>query len=315
VGKSIDGVAVQAFVYQDQLNPIAEYDGSGALVSVFVYAERGHVPSFMRKGGNTYRIVADHLGSVRQVIDVATGVVVQRLDYDEYGVVLTDSNPGFQPFGYAGGIYDRDTGLVRFGARDYDAISGRWTAKDPIGFAGGQANVFVYTGGNPVDLIDSNGNRAYLAFHGVGGGRYHGKIVIYPDNQAKWQNHPQFKENGFATFGGGPDGMWKMFGPLNGGVNRPFDVSKPNAECHELSGMHGLSEDELIQRLLDLTELYQSGARPNYTLLPFAPSEYNSNSYVHGLGLAAGFWMPFADHIRVNAPGYNQPLPRFYFGP
>jgi RHS repeat-associated protein len=54
-----------------------------------------------------------------------------------------DSNPGFQPFGFAGGLYDRDTGLVRFGARDYDAETGRWTARDPILFAGGQGNLYA----------------------------------------------------------------------------------------------------------------------------------------------------------------------------
>jgi len=54
----------------------------------------------------------------------------QRLAYDEFGRVLGDSNPGFQPFGFAGGLYDADTGLVRFGARDYDAYTGRWTARD-----------------------------------------------------------------------------------------------------------------------------------------------------------------------------------------
>ncbi|MCB9610787.1 MAG: hypothetical protein H6716_29655, partial [Polyangiaceae bacterium] len=37
----------------------------------------------------------------------------------------------FVPFGFAGGIHDADTGLVRFGARDYDAVTGRWTSKDP----------------------------------------------------------------------------------------------------------------------------------------------------------------------------------------
>jgi RHS repeat-associated protein len=50
--------------------------------------------------------------------------------------VTADSNPGFQPFGFAGGLYDPDTGLVRFGARDYDAAAGRWTANDPRGLAG-----------------------------------------------------------------------------------------------------------------------------------------------------------------------------------
>ena len=41
------------------------------------------------------------------------------MDYDAFGRVLADTAPGFQPFGFAGGLYDHDTGLVRFGARDY----------------------------------------------------------------------------------------------------------------------------------------------------------------------------------------------------
>src|SRR3989475_8804284 len=49
-------------------------------------------------------------------VDVATGAVVQRLDYDEFGQLVNDTNPGFQPFGFAGGLYDRDTNLVRFGS-------------------------------------------------------------------------------------------------------------------------------------------------------------------------------------------------------
>ena len=59
------------------------------------------------------------------------------MDYDSFGNVLQDTQPGFQPFGFAGGLYDPDTKLVRFGARDYDPRTGRWTAKDPILFAGG----------------------------------------------------------------------------------------------------------------------------------------------------------------------------------
>jgi RHS repeat-associated protein len=91
------------------------------------------------------------------VIDVATGDVAQRMDYDAFGNVLSDSNPGFQPFGFAGGLYDRDTKLVRFGARDYDPEVGRWTAKDPIRFGGGDTNLYGYVVADPINLVDQDG--------------------------------------------------------------------------------------------------------------------------------------------------------------
>jgi len=136
---------------------VAELDGTGAVVTRFVYGSRSNVPDYLVKGGATYRIVTDHLGSPRLVVDTATGAIAQRMDYDAWGNVLADSNPGFQPFGFAGGLYDRDTKLVRFGARDYDPEVGRWTAKDPIRFGGGDANLYGYVVGDPVDLADATG--------------------------------------------------------------------------------------------------------------------------------------------------------------
>ncbi len=108
-------------------------------------------------GGVTYAIISDHLGSPRLVVDVTTGAIAQRIDYDEFGNIISDTNPGFQPFGFAGGIYDQDTGLTRFGARDYDAVTGRWTAKDPIGFAGGDTNLYGYVLNDPVNWVDPFG--------------------------------------------------------------------------------------------------------------------------------------------------------------
>ncbi|MEN5178305.1 RHS repeat-associated core domain-containing protein [Comamonas testosteroni] len=116
----------------------------------------------MLKDGKTYRIITDHLGSVRMVIDTATGEVKQQLSYDVWGNVTEDTNPSFQPFGFAGGLYDPDTGLTRFGARDYDAETGRWTAKDPILFKGGDINLYGYVLQNPVNWVDPNGKFAIL---------------------------------------------------------------------------------------------------------------------------------------------------------
>jgi RHS repeat-associated protein len=111
----------------------------------------------MIKGGLAYKIVSDHLGSPRLVIRVANNQIFQQMDYDEWGNVIQDTNPGFQPFGFAGGLYDRDTGLVKFGARDYMPDVGRWISKDPILFAGRSSNLFGYVLSDPVNLIDPSG--------------------------------------------------------------------------------------------------------------------------------------------------------------
>jgi RHS repeat-associated protein len=92
-------------------------------------------------------------------VNIADGSIAQKLDYDVWGKVTNDTNPGFQPFGFAGGIYDLHTHLVRFGARDYDAETGRWTAKDPIRFKGRDSNLYGYVLSDPINWIDPMGLR------------------------------------------------------------------------------------------------------------------------------------------------------------
>ena len=84
------------------------------------------------------------------------------MDYDSFGNVILDTNPGFQPFGFAGGLYDRDTKLTRFGARDYDAEVGRWTVKDPILFNGDGPNLYSYVLQDPVNKYDPSGLKLCL---------------------------------------------------------------------------------------------------------------------------------------------------------
>lgn len=156
VGKKVNGTKTRGWLYQDRYRVIAELDGNDAVVSTFVYGTRPNVPDFMVKNGTTYRLVVDDVGSPRLVVDTVTGTVAQRLAYDEFGNVVQDTNPGFQPFGFAGGLYDAQTGLVRYGARDYDAEIGRWTSRDPSGLDGG-FNVYAYANGDPVNYIDVTG--------------------------------------------------------------------------------------------------------------------------------------------------------------
>ena len=75
VGRKLNGAVTHRWLYQNQLNPIAELDSAGALVSRFVYGSRGNVPDYLVRGGAVYRLVTDHLGSVRLVVNAATGAV------------------------------------------------------------------------------------------------------------------------------------------------------------------------------------------------------------------------------------------------
>ena len=110
----------------------------------------------MVRGGTTYRIIKDDLGSPRLVVNASSGAIAQRLDYDEWGNTTESGTVGFQPFGFAGGLWDRDTNLIRFGARDYDPTTGRWTTKDLSRFDGG-LNFYGYAESDPVNLIDPTG--------------------------------------------------------------------------------------------------------------------------------------------------------------
>jgi len=91
IGKKVNGVLTQGFLYQGRLNPITELDGDGNVVSRFVYGSKVNVPDYLVKGGKTYRILSDHLGSPKLVVDVSNGSVVQRMDYDAFGNVIEDS--------------------------------------------------------------------------------------------------------------------------------------------------------------------------------------------------------------------------------
>ena len=174
VGKRINGSSSldRIWVYDGRLGIVAELDSTGAVVSRFVYGSRATVPDYMERDGTRYRIVTDHSGSVRLVVNADTGASVHELTYDEFGRVISESGTaGFQPFGFAGGLYDRGTGLIRFGTRDYDPVVGRWTARDPINFFGGDPNLYAYLMNDPINYFDPYGlgMHCYRALDGTSG--------------------------------------------------------------------------------------------------------------------------------------------------
>ena len=155
--KIVNGNFMSRYVWQDQLRLVAELDSNNNVKSRFVYVEGVNSPEYMVKDGRKFMFVKDQRGSVHLVVDSETGEVKQKMRYSEWGEVLEDTNPGFQPFGFAGGLYDQDTHLLRFGARDYDPIIGKWNAKDPIRFESKVTNLYEYVLNDPINYNDYNG--------------------------------------------------------------------------------------------------------------------------------------------------------------
>jgi len=233
VGRKVNGALVQGFLYGDQLEPVAELDGSSQVVSRFVYGSRPHVPDYMIKAGVKYRLVTDHLGSVRLVVNATTGETVSRIDYDVWGQVTHADSLSFQPFGFAGGLRDDATGLVRFGARDYDPHVGRWTAKDPIGFGGSEGDLYGYVGSDPVNGIDPTGkfifSREFISQYPKAYRRLKSLSLRISQKQydafSKWGGACTRDVNAALKDGSGPNVIASPLDPLAGW----FDHDRPYA--------------------------------------------------------------------------------------
>ncbi|HEX3047918.1 MAG TPA: phospholipase D-like domain-containing protein [Bacillota bacterium] len=156
IAKIQNGLLAAGYIYGLGDAPLAELNENGRIINVYLYGD-GDVPVAMQKAGADYYIISDIRGSTRMVVKSDTGEIRRQIAYDSFGKVLEDSNPGYTPFGFAGGLYDYRTELVRFGARDYHPETGRWTSEDPIGFLGGDFNFFTYVGNDPVNFVDPSG--------------------------------------------------------------------------------------------------------------------------------------------------------------
>lgn len=65
-----------------------QLDGSGAMIAYIVYIYKTNVPVYLEKGGRTYRLLTDPLGSPSLLVDTTDGTIVQRLAYEAFGQVL-----------------------------------------------------------------------------------------------------------------------------------------------------------------------------------------------------------------------------------
>ena len=155
---------VRRYVYQNG-NLFAELDGEYNKVAIYVHGPGVDNPLAMIRDINqngkfdreeVFTYTKDHLGSIREVLDFQ-GRVVQRYSYTAYGETTISGKSLETPYAYTGRIYDQETNLYFNRARYYYPKLKMFISPDPIGFAGGDSNLYRYVFNNPVRFRDPSG--------------------------------------------------------------------------------------------------------------------------------------------------------------
>ncbi len=190
VSRSVNSILDVQYVYADQVRIVAEINPDQSIKRRYVYGSKSNIPDYYIEGLDKFRVISDQLGTPRIVMNITTGAVIASFDHDEFGNIVANTNSNLKlPFDFAGGLRDWDTGLIHFGAREYDPSTGRWLSKDPILFSAGDPNLYGYVASDPVNAIDPSGlyevckrpiegfeniypgwNHSYLCANGVCGG-------------------------------------------------------------------------------------------------------------------------------------------------
>jgi RHS repeat-associated protein len=151
-GKTVQGVTTN-FVY-DGLNPVQEKNG--AAVTANLLTGLGIDQVFTRTDGTgTRELFTDGLGSTIALANTS-GAVQTSYTYEPFGGTTQTGTASSNAFKYTG-REDDGTGLYYYRARYYSPRLQRFLSEDPIGFAGGDANLYAYVFNNPLGYIDPTG--------------------------------------------------------------------------------------------------------------------------------------------------------------
>jgi RHS repeat-associated protein len=260
-------------------------DGNKNVVIAYLYGPESNSPSYVIKNGTTYKIIHDPaLGSIRYVLNPYNSSIVQEIEYDELGNMVKNTDPTFQPLGFAGGLVDYEgSGLVRFFSRDYDPTVGRWTTKDPIGFNGGDTNLYNYAANNPMSYVDPSGLSTSVICRAVGGsggraGGMHCYLRITPEVGSSLGSNP------ITLILLTPDlkkGMKYINAPEDSG-NGSYSAAVTNGKCNTSSG----------QDSIDKAIMASFNNQPNGTAYNPIPNAFqtgtNSNTFIHNVLRGAG---------------------------
>ena len=148
-------------IYDNNWQVIADIDEQGGVIASYTWGEGIDNLLAVNIGGATYYPLTDIQGTVWGYVDAQNNVVA-RWQYDAWGNVISEyvvpsaSALSLVRYRFQGREWSAATGLINFRMRWYDAETGRWLSKDPIGLSGG-LNLYVFCGDAPILFRDPNG--------------------------------------------------------------------------------------------------------------------------------------------------------------
>lgn len=111
-------------------------------------------------GSNEQGFVFYHYNQIGSTLALTdqNGAMVGAYAYDPFGQVLAHNGSVDTPFTFVGayGVMEEPGDIFFMRHRYYDAVTGRFLQRDPIGFGGGQTNLYAYPY-NPISFIDPLG--------------------------------------------------------------------------------------------------------------------------------------------------------------
>jgi RHS repeat-associated protein len=175
IAEVVNGVAL--YTVYDGNNPWADFDASGNVLARYLVGPKlDEILARWRPSDGVVFYLADHEGTVRDLVS-AGAIVIDHIDYTAFGAVLAESNAAVgNRFLFTGREYDAATGLYYYRARYYDPKLGRFISQDPLGFNGGDVNLYRYVKNAPADATDPTGQAAATERAGV-------TLVVIPITQ------------------------------------------------------------------------------------------------------------------------------------
>ncbi|MBF6568526.1 MAG: RHS repeat-associated core domain-containing protein [Candidatus Binataceae bacterium] len=154
------GGGVTQFVY-DGLNPVQELDGANPPnVTANLLTGLGIDERFTRTDASgAMSFLTDALGSTIGLVN-AGGSIATSYIYDPFGATTVGGTSNANSYQFTGREND-GTGLYFYRARYYSPTFQRFIAQDPLGFASGDANLYVYVSDDPADLTDPSGKAIF----------------------------------------------------------------------------------------------------------------------------------------------------------